>query len=66
MPDSTIGLADFLDDFRDEIVRAMERARKAPLQFKATKIELELQITAERAAGGKGKVQFNVRAAGSA
>ena len=64
MGHGTIRLADFLDNFREEMIEAMERAKNAPLRFKTTKIELELQITVERTAGPEGKVEFKVLGSG--
>jgi Trypsin-co-occurring domain 2 len=59
---SEIGLADFLDSFRGELAEAIERAANEKLQLKASKIDLELQLTAERSGGPNAKIEFKVPA----
>jgi hypothetical protein len=59
-----IGLVDFLDSLRREIFDAMTRSPKERLQFQANKIDLELQISAEKSGGPDGKVEFKVLGSG--
>lgn len=61
---SEIGLIEFIDSFRSELATAMERAGKEKLQFQATKIDLELQIIAEKSGGPNAKVEFKIFGSG--
>jgi hypothetical protein len=57
---SEIGLAEFIHTFRAELAEAVERAAGEKLQLRATKIDLELQLSAERSGGPNAKVEFKV------
>jgi hypothetical protein len=59
-----IGLVDFIDSFRQELFAAMQRSEKERLQFQVSKIDLELQVTAEQSGGPNGKVEFKVLGSG--
>jgi hypothetical protein len=59
-----INLAEFLDQFRYELARAIQNAQESRLQFEMSKIDLELQFTMETAAGGSGKIEFKVLGSG--
>jgi hypothetical protein len=59
-----IRLAEFLEQFRNELAQAVLSAQESRLQFKASKIDLELQFTVETTAGGSGKIEFKVLGSG--
>jgi hypothetical protein len=61
---SEIGLIEFIDSLRSELATAMERAGKEKLQFQATKIDLELQITAEKSGAPTRRSNSRYSAAG--
>jgi hypothetical protein len=67
MPDdSAIGLATFLEGLRAELKTSMDNAKRDPaLAFQLTKLDVELQVTAETSADGSGKVKFWVVEAGA-
>ena len=60
MPDeSAIGLATFLEGLRSELKTSMDNAKRdRSLAFQLTKLDVELQVTAEMSADGSGKVKF--------
>jgi len=61
-----VGLSQFLQELRKELQRSMEAAKQEPaLSFEMTKLEVELQVTAERTTDGSGKVKFWVIEAGA-
>jgi hypothetical protein len=66
MPDDNgIGLATFLDGLRTELKNSIANASRDPaLVFELTKLDVELQITAETSVDGSGKVKFWVVEAG--
>src|SRR6266850_106009 len=54
-----VGLAEFLQGLRSELKTSMTNARNDPaLTFQLTKLDVELQVTAESSVGGQGKVKF--------
>jgi hypothetical protein len=64
--DEGVGLSKFLQELRKELQRSMEIAKQEPaLAFEMTKLDVELQVTAERSVDGSGKVKFWVIEAGA-
>jgi Trypsin-co-occurring domain 2 len=57
---SEIGLAEFIHSLRAELAEAVDRAAGERLQLQATKLDLELQLTAEKSGGPNAKVEFKV------
>lgn len=54
-----VGLADFLQGLRTELKTSMVRAKDDPsLTFQLSKLDVELQVTAEISGKGEGKVKF--------
>jgi len=54
-----VGLAAFLDGLRSELKHSIANAEKDPaLSFELTKLDVELQVTAETSADGSGKIKF--------
>jgi NTP-dependent ternary system trypsin peptidase co-occuring protein len=54
-----VALAAFLEGLRSELKLSMMNAAKDPtLAFELTKLDVELQVTAEASADGSGKVSF--------
>ena len=54
-----VGLAAFLDELRSELKQSIANAEKEPaLAFELTKLDVELQVTAETSADGSGKIRF--------
>jgi len=54
-----VGLAEFLQGLRAELKTSMAHAENDPaLTFQLTKLDVELQVTAEASADGQGKVKF--------
>jgi hypothetical protein len=53
-------LAEFIHSFRAELADAVDRAADEKLQLLATKVDLELQLTAEKSGGPNAKVKFEV------
>ncbi len=50
-----IGLVDFIHSLRAELAEAVDRAAGEKLQLQATKIDLELQLPAEKSGGPNAK-----------
>jgi hypothetical protein len=60
-----VGLAAFLDGLRHELTLSMANAKRdAALSFELTELQVELQVTAETAGDGSGKIKFWVVEAG--
>jgi hypothetical protein len=59
-----MGLAKFLQGLRTELLESMKNA-KEDLAFKLTKLDVELQVTAEQSMDGSGKIKFWVIEAGA-
>ena len=53
-----IELADMIVDLRRELLKAQERGKKEDLKFQVDDIELEVQFTTAREAGGGGGLKF--------
>jgi hypothetical protein len=60
-----VGLADAIENLREEITAATERGRDQRLRFNVGQVELELAVEIEREAGADGKVSFKVLGAGA-
>ena len=54
-----VGLAAFLEGLRQELKQSITNAERDPaLAFELTKLDVELQVTAESSREGNGKIKF--------
>ena len=64
MESNTIGLADAIENLRQELTEATKRSEGQSLRFSIDDIELELAVEVVREGGGEGKVSFKVFGSG--
>lgn len=65
MSETSLNLADFIENLRAELEESMTRGEGSELRFLAETIELELQVAARRAVDGSGKISFKVFGSGA-
>lgn len=61
---SPIGLADAIENLRQELTEATRRGQGQSLRFTVEAIELEVAVDIVREGGGEGKVSFKVLGSG--
>jgi hypothetical protein len=64
MTTSTIGLADAIENLRQELTEATKRGEGQSLRFNVNGIDLELAVEIAREGGAGGKVSFKVLSVG--
>jgi len=60
-----IGLAEAIQQLREDLTKAQERAQNEDLQFKVGQIELELELVIEQEAGIDGGIKFLIASLGA-
>lgn len=65
MEPAKIGLADAIENLRQELTEASRRGEGKELRFNVDAIELELAVELAAEGGGGGKVSFNVLGVGA-
>ena len=65
MSANLIGLADTIDNLREELAEASRRGEGKDLRFRIDGIELEVAVAISREGGGGGKVKFEVLGIGA-
>jgi len=55
-----VGLAEAIDNLRQEMTRAIEQGKDKELRFNVDQVELELEVELHRDIGADGKVSFKV------
>jgi|1185.fasta_scaffold1374961_1 hypothetical protein len=65
MGETTIGLADAIENLRQELTEATRQGQDQRLRFKIDDIELELAVAIVREGGGEGKLSFKVLGSGA-